>query len=228
MAWTLIWAPLACCRHLGLTSGVTRSQLSLLSTLLLLLGLVRLSAGSNGGTGSALLLESFNRGTTNSTHRLDGLSGALLGNLLSDTLLVLSAVKNSPGDLSGVQSLVEKRSRLGGLESEDLRVISDEESASARQTLAPEKESISIFIVNLLSNQNLIRTSWRFYFKNNCQDQRIVRKQIINNPSGGIVECWCRGKILQWYTNQIRVRLFADSVKIYSIRNNEFTKEIYI
>jgi hypothetical protein len=51
---------------------------------------------------------------------LGGLPRSLLGNLLSDTLLVHSSVDLSPGDLSGVLSLEEEGLGLLVKEPEDL------------------------------------------------------------------------------------------------------------
>ena len=44
---------------------------------------------------------------------------------LRDTLAVLAAVENSPGDAAGVLSLEEERLGLSVLESEDLAVAAD-------------------------------------------------------------------------------------------------------
>lgn len=54
-----------------------------------------------------------------------GKGGAL--SYLRDTLAVLSAEENSPGDLAGVLPLEEERLGLGALESEDLAVATDVE-----------------------------------------------------------------------------------------------------
>lgn len=55
-------------------------------------------------------------GTDNATLVLDRLLGALLGNLLGDTLLVHAAVDDSPGDLAGVLALEEEGLLLRGNE----------------------------------------------------------------------------------------------------------------
>lgn len=54
---------------------------------------------------------------------LDILPAPLLGNFLSETLLVHTPVDNGPRDLSRVLSLQEKGFRLGADESEDLERI---------------------------------------------------------------------------------------------------------
>jgi hypothetical protein len=70
---------------------------------------------------------------------LDGLSGSLLRNFFSDTLLVLSSEKNGPSNSSWVLSLVEEGCRLRVLESENLGVTSDEEGTSTWVDLSTGK-----------------------------------------------------------------------------------------
>lgn len=94
---------------------------------------------SHLGSGVSLLLDHVERSADNASDGLDGLSGSLLGNLLSDALLVLSSVENGPGDSSGVLSLLEQRGGLGRVESEDLGVASDEEGTSAGVDLVARK-----------------------------------------------------------------------------------------
>lgn len=117
--------------------------LSSLGLLLLSLGSSLGVLGSGGlsgvGSGVSLLLDHIERSTDNASGGLDGLSGSLLGNLLSDSLLVLSSVENGPGDSSGVLSLLEERGSLGRVESEDLGVASDKEGTSAGVDLVARK-----------------------------------------------------------------------------------------
>merc|ERR1712230_248842 len=112
----LLWRTLS--THLACDSGVslcsTGSVLRLLSLLCalgsssLLLALLD-SSLTGGGTGfwslTATLLDHIEGGTDNSTLRLDGTAGSLLGNFLRDTLLVLSAEQDSPGNSAGVLAL---------------------------------------------------------------------------------------------------------------------------
>ena len=123
--------------HLGnllVGTGLDTSSLSLK-----LLGLVSLlGLGDSLLSGSlslgrllvSLLLDEVQRSTLNRSLVLDGLLGSSLLGLLGDTLLVLLSVNDSPRDLSWVLSLLEQRSRLGRLESEDFRVASDEQGTS--------------------------------------------------------------------------------------------------
>jgi hypothetical protein len=106
--------------------GLLGSSLSLLLLLALLDGL---GAGSGAGLGSdvALLLDHVERSTDDTTLSLDSAAGSLLGNLLRDTLAVLSAVEDGPCDTAGVLPLEEERLRLSVLESEDLAVATDVE-----------------------------------------------------------------------------------------------------
>lgn len=60
-------------------------------------------------------------GSSDGTGVLDGLPRPLLGDLLGDTLLVVSAVELGPGDLTRVLALKEEGCAFGGGESEDLR-----------------------------------------------------------------------------------------------------------
>lgn len=64
-------------------------------------------------------------GTNNATLVLDGLPRALLGDLLSDTLLVHPSEEDGPGDLSRVLALVEERLGLAAVEAESLAVAAD-------------------------------------------------------------------------------------------------------
>ena len=59
-------------------------------------------------------------GTNDPTLVLHGAPGALLRNLLRDTLLVHASVDLRPGDLARVLALEEERLILGGREAEDL------------------------------------------------------------------------------------------------------------
>jgi hypothetical protein len=54
-------------------------------------------------------------------------AGALLGDLLRDTLAVLATEENSPCDAAGVLALEEEGLGLAVLETEDLGVTTDEE-----------------------------------------------------------------------------------------------------
>ena len=124
--------------------GTGSNELGLLSLSLLLVGLLLLLGGLDGlgSLGLSLfwlqgssLLDQVKGGTDNGSLVLDGLSGSLLGDLLGDTLLVVLSVEHGPGDSSRVLSLLEQGVGLGGLESENLRVASDEEGTSARVDL---------------------------------------------------------------------------------------------
>lgn len=124
-------------RDLGLStlgSGLGVLLLSLgLSELGSLLGLLQsLLSGSLSLSRLlvSLLLDLLQRSTDNGSLVLDGSSGSLLGGLLRDTLLVVSSVQDGPSNSSWVLSLVEQRGRLGGLESENLGVTSDEQGTS--------------------------------------------------------------------------------------------------
>jgi len=136
----LLWRTLS--THLACDSGVslcsTGSVLRLLSLLCalgsssLLLALLD-SSLTGGGTGfwslTATLLDHIEGGTDNSTLRLDGTAGSLLGNFLRDTLLVLSAEQDSPGNSAGVLALEEEGFGLSILEAEDLGITADVELA---------------------------------------------------------------------------------------------------
>jgi hypothetical protein len=61
--------------------------------------------------------------TNDTTLVLHGATGALLGNLLGDALLVHAAVDLCPCDLTGVLALEEEGGILGGGEAEDLDII---------------------------------------------------------------------------------------------------------
>lgn len=123
---------------MGSLGGLSSLGLLLLS-LLGSLGVLGSGGVSGVGSGVSLLLDHVKRGADDSSHGLDVLSGSLLGHLLGDSLLVLSSVKNGPGDSSGVLSLLEQRRGLGRVESEDLGVTSDEEGTSAGVDLVARK-----------------------------------------------------------------------------------------
>lgn len=123
----------------NLGSGTGSSKRSLLSLSLSLLGLSSLLGKSQSllsGSLSlswllvSLFLDEFQRSTDNWSLVLDGSSGSLLRGLLRDTLLVVSSVQDGPRNSSWVLSLLEQRSGLGGLESEDLGVTSDKQGTS--------------------------------------------------------------------------------------------------
>lgn len=104
----------------------TTDLLLLLVLLRLLLGLGLLDGRSPrlGTDGSGLVpprSDGSKVGTDDTTLVLHGAAGALLGDLLSDTLLVHATVDLRPGDLAGVLALKEERLILGGGEAEDLR-----------------------------------------------------------------------------------------------------------
>lgn len=117
---------------LGGGLGVLLLSLSLseLSSLLSLLQSVLSGGLSLSWLLVSLLLDLLQRSTDNRSLMLDSSSGSLLGGLLRDTLLVVSSVQDGPSNSSWVLSLVEQRSRLRGLESENLRVTSDEQGTS--------------------------------------------------------------------------------------------------
>lgn len=115
-------------RNLG-TSTTGTERLDLVGLANLGLGLLVLLALGNGGLASGstnlgLLVSAsvdlLERGTDDTALVLDGLARALLGHLLGDTLLVKSAVGDSPGDLTGVLALQEERLVLGADKAEDL------------------------------------------------------------------------------------------------------------
>jgi hypothetical protein len=86
--------------------GLASSSLGLLS----LLGLGNSSLASSStdfGLLGTLGTDGIPGSTDNSTFVLDSAAGALLGNFLSDTLLVHATVDNSPVDLARVQTLLE-------------------------------------------------------------------------------------------------------------------------
>lgn len=123
----------------NLGGGTGSSKSSLLSLSLSLLGLSSLLGKSqsllSGGLSLSwllvsLFLDEFQRSTDNWSLVLDGSSGSLLSGLLRDTLLVVSSVQDGPRNSSWVLSLLEQRSGLGGLESEDLGVTSDKQGTS--------------------------------------------------------------------------------------------------
>jgi hypothetical protein len=137
--------------HLGDGSGTTGGAVGGLLGLLVLLGGLGLGDGGGAGGGADLGLggtlgeDRGEVGTDNttlgelvqkfmvcycrrfcdfaSTHlNLDVLAAALLGDLLSDALLVHAAVDLGPGDLAGVLALEEERLGLGAGEAEGLDV----------------------------------------------------------------------------------------------------------
>lgn len=105
--------------------GDTGGSLGGLGSRLLLLLLV-LSGGESGVTlsltnlGLLVTLGQDGReiGTDDTTLSLDGLAGTLLGDFLSDTLLVDATVDGGPGDLARVLALKEEGLLLGGDEAE--------------------------------------------------------------------------------------------------------------
>jgi len=93
------------------------------------------SSGSSFGSLVSSLLDHIEGGTDDSSLRLNGTAGALLGNFLRDTLLVLSSEENGPGNATGVLALKEKGLGFAVLESEDLAVTTDVELALSRVDL---------------------------------------------------------------------------------------------
>ena len=67
---------------------------------------------------------------------------------LRDTLAVLSAVEDGPGDAAGVLSLQEERLRLAVLESEDLAVAADVELTLQGKTISLRHNDIPGFYPN--------------------------------------------------------------------------------
>lgn len=123
-------------RNLG-TSTTGADRLGLVGLAQLGLGLLVLLALGNGGLASGsthlgLLVSAsvdlLERSTNDTTLVLDSLARALLGNFLGDTLLVESAVDDSPGNLTGVLALQEQRLVLGADKAEDLVVTTDVET----------------------------------------------------------------------------------------------------
>lgn len=113
-------------------------NLSLLA--LLGLGLLLLLGLQNGSITLSLadlrllvlaLLDILDRGTNNGTAGLNSLVRPALADLLNLAFTVVTTEKGSPGDLTGVLTLGEKRSRFRGEETEDLRVATDEELTAA-------------------------------------------------------------------------------------------------
>lgn len=100
-------------------------DLLLLLLLSLLLGLGLLNGGSpllctDGGGLVPPCGDGSEVSTDDTTLVLHSSARALLGNLLRDTLLVHATVHLSPGNLTGVLALQEKRLILGVGEAEDL------------------------------------------------------------------------------------------------------------
>jgi hypothetical protein len=130
--------------ELGLTAGSGSGVLGLLgllggiSSLLLLLSVTE---GSSAGSGTdlgllvALGADGLPGSTDDGTLVLDGAAGALLGNLLRDTLLVHAAEKDGPGDLTGVLALQEQRLGLAIDETERPAVDADVNLTLARVDL---------------------------------------------------------------------------------------------
>lgn len=125
--------------ELGNLRGTGGSEVGLLGLSLSLLGLGSFLGSSqsllSGGLSLSwllvsLFLDEVQRSTDNWSLVLDGSSGSLLRGLLRDTLLVVSSVQDGPRNSSWVLSLLEQRSGLGGLESEDLGVTSDKQGTS--------------------------------------------------------------------------------------------------
>lgn len=115
-------------RNFG-TSTTGTDRLDLVGLANLGLGLLVLLALGDGGlaggsTDLGLLVSAgvdlVERSTDDTTLVLDGLARTLLGNLLGDTLLVKTAVDNSPGNLTGVLALQEEGLVLGAHKAEDL------------------------------------------------------------------------------------------------------------
>lgn len=88
---------------LGLLGGLSSSLL-----LLVLSDGLGASGRSGLGSHSPALLDDLEGSTNDGTLGLDGTASALLGNLLRDTLAVLSSVQNRPGNATGVLSLQEQ------------------------------------------------------------------------------------------------------------------------
>ena len=130
------------------TSTTGTDRLGLVSLAELSLGLLVLLALGNGGlaggsTDLGLLVAAgvdlLERGTNDTTLVLDSLARALLGNLLGDALLVESAVDDSPGDLTGVLALQEKRLVLRADKAEDLWI--GQEGARCRGATVSDRSS---------------------------------------------------------------------------------------
>lgn len=112
------------------TSTTGADRLGLVGLADLGLGLLLLLALGNGSLASgsthlgllvAARVDHVERSTDDTTLVLDRLARTLFGHLLGNTLLVQSAVHNSPGDLTGVLALKEERLVLGADKAEDLR-----------------------------------------------------------------------------------------------------------
>lgn len=87
------------------------------------------SSGSSFRSLVSSLLDDIEGGTDDSSLGLDGSAGALLGNFLRDTLLVLSSEENGPCNSARVLALQEQRFGFTVLETEDLGVSTDVELA---------------------------------------------------------------------------------------------------
>jgi hypothetical protein len=112
----------------------SRLGLLLLLSLLLLFGLLDSGLSNLQSGGSSLVLlseETVHVGTSDRTCVFDGLSRLLLGDLLSNTLLVLPTVQLGPGDLAWVLALEEEGSAFGGGEAEDFAVSTNEQLTPA-------------------------------------------------------------------------------------------------
>lgn len=139
-------------RDLGTsTAGAKRLDLVGLANLGLgLLVLLALSNRSLAGSGTNLRLlvsasvDLLERSTNDTTLVLYRLARALLGHLLGDTLLVESAVYDSPGDLTRVLALQEERLVLGAHKAEDLRQMERLGSQGARFSQTDSKSTVIV------------------------------------------------------------------------------------
>lgn len=139
-------------RDLGAsTAGAKRLDLVGLANLGLgLLVLLALSNRSLAGSGTNLRLlvsasvDLLERSTNDTTLVLYRLARALLGHLLGDTLLVESAVYDSPGDLTRVLALQEERLVLGAHKAEDLRQMERLGSQGARFSQTDSKSTVIV------------------------------------------------------------------------------------
>lgn len=116
--------------HPSFLSSQRKTHLGLIGLLLGLLGLGLLSGLlalglTDLGLLGAASADLVDGGTDNSTLMLNSAAGALLGGLLSDTLLVHAAEDNSPVDLTRVLTLEEEGGSLGADELVGPRVQTD-------------------------------------------------------------------------------------------------------
>lgn len=130
-------------RNLG-TSTTGTDRLGLVGLAGLSLGLlVLLALGDSGLAGGSTNLgllvaagvDLLERSTNDTTLVLDGLARALLGDLLSNSLLVESSVNDGPGDLTGVLALQEERLVLGADKAEDLLMVNARDRQSRSETV---------------------------------------------------------------------------------------------